>query len=426
VADSELRIVFKDEGGAEAPPPSAPQIPQASSPVPVGPPASASPSTLTPAEAEELFQKYGLRPAQVGAQVGPQAAGPSPGQSPPPPAGPPAPTEEDDLETRLSHQDEMRAILEEEDEKPKRRQKAGPSAEPKAPPLPGEEPPPPPKPEKEQPTIFEKVGTQAVTAIGSQVGGALAGTPGATAGGAAAAEGLAALGPLAAAAGPAAIAVGALAVGVAGAVAGVKLFVDALSAGADSIKDLSPEVALANAENEIRQTFAMLRRADQVGPQLANFQNDKGQINEQMAEIFTAVLKELIKIYEENHDLVEAAKVALKIVEVQIPAMGADLTLIVELIKGMGTVDLKKAQETWEAHKKANDETNRILRGEYDDKDDADFDPFNFLADLRVMAGLPGGDPAKKRGRAPRRDAPSGRVRIPGGGHRGGAGGPTA
>jgi hypothetical protein len=313
----------------------------------------------------------------------------------------------------------MRDLLDAEDKPKRRRTPAGPVADddepivlggeapPKAPPLPGEVPPPPPKPEKAGPEEKEKlgilatVGSQAVKAAGSQVGGALAGSPGAAAGGAMAAEGLAALGPLAAAAGPAAIALGAVAVGAVAVVAGTKAMVDALTAGADSIKDLSPDVALANAENEIRQTFAMLRRAEQVGPQLGNFQRDMGDFNEQLTDIFTKVLEELARIWEENHDLVDAGKLALKILEVHIPLFGKQLDLLVDAATNFGTVEIKKIEEMQAAHKKATDETNRLLAEEFGIKAAEHFDPFAALDDLRRIAGGAPADPTRGRGRVP-------------------------
>ena len=102
------------------------------------------------------------------------------------------------------------------------------------------------------------------------------------------------IGSIASAIGPVGVAIAAFAAG--GLV--VKAFVGALSSAVTSLKEFSPQVAVASAKNEIRQEMAMLRRARAIGPQLARFEETKGKIQDKLFDMGTEILKVLIAIFE--------------------------------------------------------------------------------------------------------------------------------
>lgn len=138
------------------------------------------------------------------------------------------------------------------------------------------------------------------------------------------------LATLAAAAGPAAVGVAALtAAAVAGGIA-IKKVAEGLNSEAHRLAKFSPQLAGANATNDIRLLFADLRRANQIGPQLARFQKRSGRIQEMIADIETQVLKVLLNIEELIGPLVEAVLSLTKVAVEYIPEIAR---MIVEFDK---------------------------------------------------------------------------------------------
>ena len=130
-------------------------------------------------------------------------------------------------------------------------------------------------------TALEKAATTTVASASTSAGGS-------TAGGAA----------LAAAANPATIALAGLAAAGIGAAVATKKLSDAFHEEAQKLEAYSPDVAAASAENEIRHELAMLRRAEQIGPQLAQAERLRGRFEESMSDAWTKILEVLLKIYE--------------------------------------------------------------------------------------------------------------------------------
>ncbi len=370
VSDDATRPASPLSLSPDAGPQSLPPGPVARPSTAAGPPATPSASTLTPVEAAELMGKFGLKPEQIGARVA--------GGEPPPGgmsdseaaanfrheqgAGARARRTDPDLEARLAHQDEMHDILspDEPDKPAKPPRDAGPKA-------------------KDKPGILAMVGKQSAQAAAAEAGGAVAGAPGAAGAGALAAESIAALGPIAAVVGGFAIAIG-------GAVVATKAYVDALSAGAQSIRHLSPDVAGANAENEVGQTFAMLRRADEVGPQLGGFQRDMGKLDEAMADVWTEILKVLTKIYDDNKDIMEGVTTGVKIVGEVVPVVGEQIDVLMALLGGEFGRAMDEAREILPAQLAALQRIKKLLEGEKEEE--PDFDPLEVMRDLQRIAGL--------------------------------------
>lgn len=127
------------------------------------------------------------------------------------------------------------------------------------------------------------------------------------------------LATLAAAAGPAAVAVATLtAAAVAGGVA-IKKIAEGLDSEAHRLAKFSPQLAGATATNDIRLLFADLRRANQVGPQLARFENRFGRGQEALMDLQTQMLKVLLEIEEELAPLIEAAIATAKTTAEHVP-----------------------------------------------------------------------------------------------------------
>lgn len=122
-------------------------------------------------------------------------------------------------------------------------------------------------------------------AAASQVGSAVAGSAGAVG----ASQGLAAV---AAACAPAAIAIGAVALGA----IVVKKAFDSLVEDVEALAGKSADVALAQAQSQIRMEFAEFRRANAIGPQLAEFEKARGQAEEAMYDIGTEIKEGLLVV----------------------------------------------------------------------------------------------------------------------------------
>lgn len=421
----ELKIVFSEDGTPparpSAPPPDSlpsqsgnqPEQSQPSSPppgpvarpsaTPSGPPATPSASTLSAAEAAELFEKFGLKPEQIGARVaGDDSGGAGPEPAADSPAGPssrpkrrkarPDDDVDADLEARLAHQDEMHDILSPDDEPPQKRRRrpssepgAGPEAngardpfagaragdEPEAPPLPGERPPPPPKPNKPGPEAKPDFFHKAFSAAASQGLGAIAGEVGSAAGpgaGALASSLASSIGAVATASGPAAIALGTLAVGAGALAVGFSVLTNEV----DKLKMLSGDVAGAVAANEARQQILMLRRAETIGPDLARFEKARGDINADLTEVMTQTTRVLLQLFQmlEDAGVVEFTRDALQYAAAQ----GEVMTEGLQFIKAIYDRDAPAIAREWAEVRAAMDKQNKAQMEFFRDSRDDKFD----------------------------------------------------
>lgn len=114
-------------------------------------------------------------------------------------------------------------------------------------------------------------------------------------GAAAAGEGLAAV---AAAAGPLAIAIAGLTVAVAAGALAIKALFDTLSNEVKRLENVSPDVSVAASMSEVRRELADIRRSDQIGPELARFENVRSKFEDKASDLWTQVLKVLLNIFE--------------------------------------------------------------------------------------------------------------------------------
>jgi hypothetical protein len=150
-----------------------------------------------------------------------------------------------------------------------------------------------------------RLGTSAARAAGSMFGrfaggaaakgaatAAASGTATGAAGGAAAAAGGAAvMAPIAAVAAPL-VAIG---LAAAGAALTLKLFMNAVEKAANSLEDLSPDIAAGRAQANVRMEMRRLERAQAIGPGLANLEAAKFRLDESMYEVQTKMYELLLK-----------------------------------------------------------------------------------------------------------------------------------
>lgn len=107
-----------------------------------------------------------------------------------------------------------------------------------------------------------------------------------------------ATGPLAAfgaALGPVTIAVAALATVAVAAGAAIKGMEHLFRGQTEKLSNISPEVANASAETEIRQFMSTMRRGEKIGPQVAQWERVGSQVDTKMADAGTAILNLLSK-----------------------------------------------------------------------------------------------------------------------------------
>jgi hypothetical protein len=345
---------------------------------------------LSPREAEELFQKYGVKPEQVGLKVQ-QPAGPHASTAP---AGP-APQPTTSSATPATAQPVPATA---------------PATTPSGPaPMPAAAPAAP-------AATSGGMGTAAASAAPAAAASTTAALPApataATAGGAGAAAAAAPAGAaaggataaaagasLAAALGPVGIAAAAVTVAIGAAVVAVKAFADVMHAEAEKIKDYSPEVSMASAVNELRQEMAMMRRAEQIGPDLARFENDRGRAQEAMAEIWTQILAILLKWYESNREKVELILDGLELGVEQLRVISEGVDVVIAIQEAFVTGDWQKVSdeiaELAAAQKDASKAMNKFFENQEDDEDGKVIDLH--LLQLESLHAAVSGDAAKQR-----------------------------
>ena len=214
-------------------------------------------------------------------------------------------------------------------------------------------------------TALEKAATTTVASASTSAGGS-------TAGGAA----------LAAAANPATIALAGLAAAGIGAAVATKKLSDAFHEEAQKLEAYSPDVAAASAENEIRHELAMLRRAEQIGPQLAQAERLRGRFEESMSDAWTKILEVLLKIYEFFEPAIARIPPFIDLIAALPDALWAKIDEVIAALTFYDDEDDKiAARQTAEATMRLGKAFEEFVRGREDEKELA-VDPFfeQFLA----------------------------------------------
>jgi hypothetical protein len=171
---------------------------------------------------------------------------------------------------------------------------------------------------------------------------AAAATAGPAAGGTTAAEGMAGL---AAKLGPLALAAGAVTVAVIGAAAAANRFGGVLKDQSNKLAQFSGELTGAQAQNDVRSELAMIRRADRVGPGLANASAAAGEIQEKIADINTELLKIAVDILNELKPAVPVVVNGLGVVASGIPVIADSVGSILTAFASGSLEPLKMSAE---------------------------------------------------------------------------------
>jgi hypothetical protein len=138
----------------------------------------------------------------------------------------------------------------------------------------------------------------------SAAGKAIAPTAAPVAEGAAATSTLA---KIAAAAGPVGVAFAAVTAAAVGAAIGIKLLISAFRSQTEKLSGFSGEVAVAQAQTEIRETRTTIRRAERIGPAVAEWENRGSKLDSAMSNLGTEVYKGLDAIADPVKEIVEAS-----------------------------------------------------------------------------------------------------------------------
>jgi hypothetical protein len=238
--------------------------------------------------------------------------------------------------------------------------------------------------------------------VTSAAGPSAAAASGATAG---------SLSSLAAAAGPAAIAVAALSAAVVAGAVVVRRTINMLEQEADRLSAYSGEVAGATAMSDIRAELADIRRAERIGPNLARFEDLRGQAMEKLADIGTEVLDQVLRLVVMLEPAIRAGIASGNVVAASVPVM-SDALLSILAAQAGNAAALGLTNEELANLKRLNKEILNFARLEWEDRNTGD-DPF--LAEFLDEFGL---GEAKKpmRRRAPGIAAGAPRGLIAGGG----------
>lgn len=105
--------------------------------------------------------------------------------------------------------------------------------------------------------------------------------------------------------GPLGVVVGALNPALGLMLGAVKRFGDAIGAEAQRFKDVSPDVAMAIAQNDASREMSRLRQAETIGPTLARFERTRGRASEVLSESITDLKAALLRILEPLLPIIE-------------------------------------------------------------------------------------------------------------------------
>lgn len=197
---------------------------------------------------------------------------------------------------------------------------------------------------------------------------ARAGAGGAAAGGAAAAGGTAAVavvGPL--------IAVGVAAAGVA---LSLQQMISAVHHAAESLEDMSPEVAAAEAHHQVAMELARLDRAGRIGEGVARIEAARGKISESMYEVQTKILETILRFAPQIEALLNMINVGVHSVDVIIATINDIMSKINDLPPfNEGGLDNKAAADSLSDALSDLGNALKELRGELTDDQHHGIDP---------------------------------------------------
>ena len=181
---------------------------------------------------------------------------------------------------------------------------------------------------------------------------------------------------VAAAVNPVTVALAGVTVAAVGTGVALKKMSDVFHAEAQKLEGYSTEVAAASAENEVRQELAMLRRAEQIGPQLAQAEKLRGRFEEAMSDAWTKILEVLLQIFEAFSPILSRIPAAIDVFTSYLDLLNARFDQLIAVLTPMTKEDdLAAARRASEATVRLGKAFEEFLKGQEDEEEPA-IDPF--------------------------------------------------
>lgn len=165
---------------------------------------------------------------------------------------------------------------------------------------------------------------------------------------------------LAAGLGPAAVGIAAVGAAAIGAAAGVKVFSDTMRSQAEKLEGYSAELSNQAALTDLRAEMADMRRADTIGPQLAQFENDRSRAMTAISDIGTSILKVLLDFYQTFQPAIEMGLKSLELIAAGGETISAQVASYIEYWND----NQRAADLHWERAMKAADKMYKLLTDE--------------------------------------------------------------
>ena len=188
-----------------------------------------------------------------------------------------------------------------------------------------------------------------------------------------------------AAAGAAGAALVKVAVVAAAAAAATVGFVLALKDAAKRIEEFSPEVSAAAARTEVRRELAQIRRAREIGPGVASFEDARGKFEDLTTRLWTEILNVLVAIWEVIEPFVTFMIDVFEVIVEFIGFMVDGIKAIINLLRGTGASVISAASniKAMNGHLKQMGKEIGDLVGLGEDDKDKLVDPF--MAELNSI-----------------------------------------
>lgn len=159
---------------------------------------------------------------------------------------------------------------------------------------------------------------------------------------------------------------------------------DIFSSQIELLKDISPDIAQATSETDIRRLRTQVDRAERIGPELARFERLRGRGEDALARVGTSILDVLIRIFEFWETELNVLVSSMEATAAGIDSMSTKGELIFDFLTGrFGELpeDIKRAIA---AETRFNKELLEVFTGEKPDKLATFLDDFlNAGADIK-------------------------------------------
>lgn len=161
----------------------------------------------------------------------------------------------------------------------------------------------------------------------------------------------------------------------------VKGMFDALNSQVQKLEGVSAEVSVAASMTDIRREMADMRRAERIGPDLARFETTRAKWEDKASDLYTEILKVLLKIFEVVEPGVQLAADGIAVVAAGLEKINANI----DAFQARFTATNEDNKRAAEAQAKASKNLERAIRDFGKDKEEEEIeDPFlkQFIANF--------------------------------------------